>query len=90
MVLEFMTKPIEVDPFKLRNFLSDKCNQNFEELTTERKNGFSYKVKPILQQNQLSDNRKFEDFSCEKTFHIFQIKLKELFTYKTAISVKNL
>ena len=61
----------EVNPFKLRNFLSDKCNQKVEELTTDSKNGFSFKVKPILQLNLLSDIKKFEDFSCEITFHKF-------------------
>ena len=59
----------EVNPFKLRNFLSDECNQKVEELTTDSKNGFSFKVKPILQLNLLSDIKKFEDFSCEITFH---------------------
>ena len=34
------------------------------------KNGFSFKVKPILQLNLLSDVEKFEDF-CEITFHKF-------------------
>ena len=38
----------EVNPFVLRKLLSDKCNQNVEQLTTESKNGFSSKVKPIL------------------------------------------
>ena len=74
----------EVNPFKLRNFLSDKCNQKVEELTTESKNRFSFKVKPILQLNLLSDIKNFEDFSSEINCHIFEIKLKELFTYKSA------
>ena len=61
----------DVNPFKLRNFLSDKCNQKVEELTTDSKNGFSFKVKPILQLNLLSDIKKFEDFPCEISFHKF-------------------
>ena len=59
----------EVNPFRLRNFLSDKCNQKVEELTTESKNGFFFKDKPILQLNLLSDIKKFEDFSSGITFH---------------------
>ena len=31
-----------------------------EELTTDNENGFSFKVKPILQLNLLSDIKKFE------------------------------
>ena len=58
-----------VNPFKLRNFVSDKCNQKVEELTGN-KNEFSFKVKPILQLNLLSDIKRFEDF-CEITFHKF-------------------
>ena len=61
----------EVNPFKLRNFLSDKCNEKVEELATVRKNGFSFKFKPILQLNLLSDTKKFEDFSWEITFQNF-------------------
>ena len=49
----------EVNPFKQRNFLSDKCNQKVEELTTDSKNGLSCKVKPILLINLLSDIKKF-------------------------------
>ena len=48
----------EVNPFKLQIFLSDKCNQKVEELTTVSKNGFFFKVKPILQLNLLSDIKK--------------------------------
>ena len=61
----------EVNPFKLRNFLSDKCNQKVDELTTNSKNGFSFKIKPILQLNFFSNIKKFEDFPCEITFQIF-------------------
>ena len=61
----------EVDPFKLRNFLSDKCIQKVDELTKHSKNGFSFKVKPILQLNKFSGIKKFEDFSCEITFRNF-------------------
>ena len=32
----------EVNPFKLRIFLSDKSNQNVKEITTDSKNGFSF------------------------------------------------
>ena len=49
----------EVNPFTLWNFLSDKCNQKVEELTTDSKNSFSFKVKPILQLNLLSEIKKF-------------------------------
>jgi len=55
--------------FELRNFLSDEGNQKIEELTVDSKNEFSFKVKPILQLNLLSDMKKFEDFYCEITFH---------------------
>ena len=61
----------EIIPFKLRNFLSDKCNQKLEKLTTDIKKGSSFKFKPILQMNLLSDIKKFEDFSCETTFTNF-------------------
>ena len=80
----------EVNPFKLRNFLSDKCNQKVEELTTDSKNGFSFKVKPIHQLKLLSDIKRFEDVSCEINLKKKLIKLKELSTNKTANSMKNL
>ena len=80
----------EVNPFKIRNFVSDKCNQKFEELTTDSKNGFSFKVKPIFQVNLLSDIRKFEEF-CEITFHNFLNQNKGIiYLQKTANSMKNL
>ena len=60
----------EVNPFKLRNFLSDKWNRKAYELTTDSKNWFSFKVKSILQLNLLCDIKKFEDI-CEMTFHNF-------------------
>ena len=59
----------DILPFKLRNFLSDKCNHKIEELTTDSKNGFSFKVEPILQLNLLSDIKKIKDFPCEITFN---------------------
>ena len=68
IIFNFKTKPREVNPFKLRKFLSDKCNEKVEELTTDIKNWFSFKVKPILLLNLLSDIKKFEDLSCEITF----------------------
>ena len=49
----------EVNPFKLRNFLSDKCDQKVEKLTTDNKNGLSFKVKKIEELNQLSETKKF-------------------------------
>ena len=58
----------EGNPFKLPSFLSDKCNQKVEELTTDSKNRFSFKVKPILQINLLSNIKKFEDFSLSQNF----------------------
>ena len=59
--IEFKDKTMkQVTPFKLRNFLSDKFNQTVEQLTTDSKNGFSFKVKPILQINLLSDIKRFE------------------------------
>ena len=61
----------EINPFKLQSFLSDKCNQKVQELTTDNKNGFSFKVKPILQLNLLYDIKRFEAFPCENTFHKF-------------------
>ena len=59
----------EVKPFKLQNFQGDKCNQTVEVLTMDSKNGFSFKVKPILQVNLLSDIKMFEYFSYEIAFH---------------------
>ena len=50
--------------------MSDKRNKKVEELTTDGKNGFSFKVLPVLQLNLLRDFKKFEDF-CEITFHKF-------------------
>ena len=61
----------DCNPFKLLNFLSDKCNQKVEELTKDNRNGFTFKVKPILQLNLISDIKSFKDFSCENTFHNF-------------------
>ena len=66
----------EVNPFKIRNFLSDKCSQNVEELTTDSKNGFSFKDKHILQLNLLFGIKKFQDFSCEINFHKYSYKTK--------------
>ena len=62
----------EVNPFKLQNILSDKCNQKDEELTNDCKNGFSSKVKHILQLNLcfIYYKKKFENF-YEITFHEF-------------------
>ena len=90
IILNFKTKPREVKPFKLRSFLSDRCNQKVEELTTDKKNRFSFKFKPILQLNLLSDIKKSKDFSCEIIFRKLLIKRKELFTYRTANSMKRL
>ena len=61
----------EVGPFKLRNFLSDTFNQKVGERTTDSKNGFSFKVKLILQLNLSSNIKNFEDVSCEIIFHNF-------------------
>ena len=61
----------EVYHYKLRNFLGDKWNQKAEELPTDSKNGFSFKVKPILQINLFFDIKKFEDCSCEIRFRKF-------------------
>ena len=61
-----MTKQREVNPFKLRNFLSSKCNQKINELTTDSKNGFSFKIKKNEELNQLSGR---------KTWKTSQIKL---------------
>ena len=68
----------DVNPFKQRNFLSDKCNQKVKELTSDTKNGFPFKVKPFLQLNLLSDIKKFGDFPCEITFHKFLNQTKGL------------
>ena len=61
----------EVNPFKLQSFLSDKCNQKIEELTTDGKIGFSFKFKPIFQLSLSYNTKMFEDFSCEISFHKF-------------------
>ena len=61
----------EKNSFKLRNLLSDKCNQKVEELSTDSKNGLSFKVKSSHQLNLLSNVKQFEEFSCEITFHKF-------------------
>ena len=67
--IEFQDETMrDVNPLKLRNFLSDKCNQKDEELAIGSKNGFCFKVKPILQLTLLSDIEKFEDFPSEITF----------------------
>ena len=60
-----------VNPWNLRNFFSDKCDQKIEKLITISKNGFSFKFKPIRKLNLSYDIKKFEDFSCEITFYIF-------------------
>ena len=65
---EFM---VEDHPFEVGNILSDNCNQKVEALIKDRKNGFSFEVKPFLQLNLLSDIKKLEDFSCEFTLHNF-------------------
>ena len=56
---------------ELQNLLSNKCNQKVEDLSTDSKNGFPFKVKPILELSLLSDIKKYEDFSREFTFDIF-------------------
>ena len=66
----------EVNTFKQLNFLSDKCNQKVDELTTDSKNGFSFKVLPILQLNLLSDIKKNENFSYENTFYKYLTQTK--------------
>ena len=58
ILLNLKSKQWEVNPFKLRNFLGDECNQKVEELLTDSNNAFSFKVKPILQLNLLSDINK--------------------------------
>ena len=58
----------EVNPFKLRNFLSDKCIQKVNDLKTDSKNGFSFKGKKNEELNQLSDTKMFKEFSCEIAF----------------------
>ena len=55
----------EFNAFKLRKFLSDKCNQKVEKLAKDSKNGFSFKP------NLLSDIKKYEDIICEITFYKF-------------------
>ena len=51
----------EVNPFKLQNFLSDKCNRKVEDLETE-------KVKENGELKQMFYIKKFKDFLCEITF----------------------
>ena len=79
---------IRKEAFKLQNFLSDNGNQKVKELTKDGKNTISFKVKETEDQNQLSELKKFEDFSCENIFHKFSSKLEEFSTYKTANSLK--
>ena len=62
---------IEVNPLKLRSFLSDKCTQKVIKLTTGSKNGFPFKVKKNEELNHLYETKKFDDFSCVITFHKF-------------------
>ena len=38
----------EVNPFKLRNFLSDKCRQNVKKFTTDSKKDYPSKSKIIM------------------------------------------
>ena len=55
--------------------MSDNCNQKVKELTTDIKNGFSFKVKKNEELYRLSDIEKFEDF-CEITIHTFLNQIK--------------
>ena len=73
----------EVNPFKLRKFLSDEYKQKVEEPTTDSKKGFSFKPTPILQLSHLSAIKKFDNFSCKITFHKF------LYQTKAIIYIKN-
>ena len=56
--------------------MSDECNHKVEELRKDCKNGFSFKVKPILNLNQLYNIKKFEGFFCETTFAKFLYQTK--------------
>ena len=47
-----------VNRFNLQKFLSEKCNQKVEELATNSTNGSSFKNKPDLQLNLLTDFKK--------------------------------
>ena len=58
-----------VNPSKLTNSFSNTCSQKDNELTTDNKNGFSFKVKRNQKLNQSSDIGDFEAFSCEIIFH---------------------
>ena len=73
IILNFMTKPIQ-------RLIILNYNEKVEELTTDSRNRFSFKVKPILQLNLLADIKKLEDFSCEITFHKF-LNQTERITY---------
>ena len=69
----------EIDPFELRNFLSDKCKQKFKDITTDRKNWFSFTDKTNEELNNLSEIKKV-DFFSEITFHKFLDKKKIIYT----------
>ena len=47
----------EVNPIKLHNFLSDKCNQKVNELTTDSNSGFSFEIKKNEELNLLSERK---------------------------------
>ena len=61
---------MEVKPFELQNFLSDECNRKVKELTTDSKNGLSFKIKKNVELNLLYELKKFKHF-CGITFHKF-------------------
>ena len=55
--MNFTTKLGEGNPLKLRNFMSDKCNQKVEEITNNKKL-FSFNVETNEELNQLSEIKK--------------------------------
>ena len=64
----------KVHSFKLRSFLSGKCNQRVEELATNSKIRFSFKVQPILELKLFSYIKKL----LWIFFHKFLNKTKEI------------
>ena len=73
----------DVNPFKLRNFMSDKCNKKVEELTTDSKNRFSFSLTCCLTLKSLKTS------PVKLLFTNFWTKLKQLSTYKTANLMEN-
>ena len=68
----------EINPFKLRDFLSAKCGQQIDKLTVDSKDGFSFQVKSIRPQNALFEIDQFNDITCKISLHNYLNECKGL------------